>query len=122
MTRNELIPPELKTMTLQEWRERGRRLFGNDWRTWKFRCPVCRHVAQAGDWLDAGAPEGAIAFSCIGRWNGEGKQGDSPVRRPAGGGPCMYAGGGLFKLNPVTVVSPDGTQNQVFAFADDEGK
>jgi hypothetical protein len=33
------------------------------------------------------------------------------------GGPCNYAGGGLFRLNPVTVVDPDGIENHAFDFA-----
>jgi hypothetical protein len=33
------------------------------------------------------------------------------------GGPCTYAGGGLFGLNPVEVVMPDGRSNRVFDFA-----
>ncbi|MBA9071867.1 hypothetical protein FHR71_005660, partial [Methylobacterium sp. RAS18] len=33
-------------------------------------------------------------------------------------GPCNYAGGGLFKLNPVIVTGPDGSEHAMFDFAD----
>ena len=84
---------------------------------WKFVCPSCRHVASVKDWKDAGAPEGAIAFSCIGRYTGAG--GDKTFR--GAGGPCDYAGGGLFGLNPVEV-SLNGEVLWLFAFADQDHK
>lgn len=61
----------------------------------------------------AGVPHSAMAFSCIGRWLPEKSEAfsDSP-------GPCNYAGGGLFRLNPVTIVNADGTESQVFDFAE----
>ena len=34
------------------------------------------------------------------------------------GQPCNYSGGDLFRLNPVTVVFPDGEKHQVFEFAE----
>jgi hypothetical protein len=98
--------------TLEEWQAEARRRFGEDPRNWKFICPSCKHVASALDWKNLGAPEGEIAFSCIGRRLANAKHmGDPP-------GPCNYAGGGLFRLNPVTVVDPEGREHGLFAFAE----
>lgn len=100
--------------THEAWLAEARRRFGDDARTWSFLCPVCGWRASVQDWKAAGAPEGAVAFSCVGRWR--------PNPRDAfggeGAGPCNYAGGGLFALNPVRVTMPDGTHHDVFQFAE----
>ena len=104
----------LTRYTLAEWQAEAQRRFGNDSAKWAFVCPICKHVATVDDYRKAGAPEGAVGFSCIGRWvpnsrvafGGEGK------------GPCNYTGGGLFKLNPVRVIDPEGEEHQMFDFAD----
>lgn len=97
------------TMTRDEWHAEGQRLFGDDIMQWKFVCPACGHVASVQDWKDAGATEGAVAFSCVGRY--------LPVCRDAfaeGKGPCNYAGGGLIGLNPIDVEG-----RMTFAFAEE---
>lgn len=76
-------------------------------------CPSCDHVATVRDWKDAGAKENNAAFSCVGRWLGA----DDKHTFRKDGGPCQYAGGGLFQLNPITVTHPDGATVQCFAFA-----
>jgi hypothetical protein len=93
----------------EEWVADGVRRFGADRFTWPFVCPACGHVATATDWRRAGAPDSAIAFSCIGRWLAA-KPRDAFEKGP---GPCDYAGGGLIGLNPVEV---DG--GRYFAFAE----
>jgi hypothetical protein len=98
--------------SLEAWRAKGRELFGEDPMKWRFVCPSCKHVASVQDWKDAGAPGNAAAFSCVGRWKG----GDDKKTFRGEGGPCFYAGGGLFAINPVTVIDPDGKRHQVFAF------
>lgn len=85
-------------MTHEEWYAEGKRLFGEDVMQWRFVCPSCGHIASVQDWKDAGAPEGAVAFSCVGRWMGSEKE-----IFDKSGGPCNYAGGGLFGLNPIKV-------------------
>lgn len=97
---------------LEGWRAKGTELFGADQLAWRFVCPSCNHVASVSDWRDAGASEGAAAFSCVGRWKG----GDDSKTFRGEGGPCMYAGGGLIGLNPIVVVMPDGKERAVFAF------
>jgi len=81
---------------------------------WRFVCPVCKTEMAVEDWKRVGATEGEVAFSCIGRHI----EGAQPAFRRTKAGPCDYAGGGLFRLNPVTVTK-DGKEHQVFAFAED---
>lgn len=103
-----------ETYTREAWWAEGERRFGPNMAEWRFVCPACGHVASVADWKNAGASSGEIAFSCIGRRLPECRDafGDGP-------GPCNYAGGGLFRLNPVKVISAmNGHENEVFAFAD----
>jgi hypothetical protein len=102
-----------RTVTKEEWIADAERRFGKDQMAWRFVCPSCGHVATPADWKNAKAPEGTVAFSCIGRWTGAD---DSKTFKKAGG-PCIYAGGGLFKINPVTVIDEDGREHELFDFA-----
>jgi hypothetical protein len=101
------------TMTIEEWKAEGARLFGADSLEWKFVCPSCGHITPVKEWKDAKAPEGAVAFSCVGRY----LSADGKNTFKKAGGPCNYAGGGLFKLNPITVIDTSGAEHQVFDFA-----
>lgn len=86
-------------MKREEWEKQGEELFGKDIMKWRFVCPACGCVISVKDYRDAGAPSGAIGFSCIGRYLNK-------CREAFGGngkGPCNYAGGGLFGLNKVEV-------------------
>ena len=102
------------TMTHEEWQAKGTALFGEDQFQWKFVCPSCGHVAAVVDWKNAGAKIESAAFSCVGRWLGA----DDKKTFEGKGGPCTYAGGGLFGLNPVTVHKSNGTTDNYFAFAE----
>jgi TPP-dependent indolepyruvate ferredoxin oxidoreductase alpha subunit len=97
-------------MNQDEWHAKGEQLFGPDIMRWRFVCPSCGHVASVQDWKDAGASEGAVAFSCVGCY--------LPTCNEAfggnGSGPCNYAGGGLYRLNPVDVEG-----RPTFAFAEE---
>ena len=104
-----------KKMTREQWLAEATSRFGEDMMRWRFVCPCCGHVAAVQDWKDAGAPEGAVAFSCVGRWTSDEARG---AFEGEGQGPCNYAGGGLFKLNPVVVVASDGSEHDVFDFAE----
>jgi hypothetical protein len=106
---------ELTNMTHDEWKAEGERLFGADVLTWRFVCPVCHYECSVADYKAAGAPSSAAGFSCVGRWLPKDR-----VRESFGGagtGPCDYAGGGFFRLNPVRVRMPEGDELQAFAFA-----
>lgn len=105
------MPHKTIEMTYEQWRARGAELFGPDMMQWRFVCPCCGHVASVQDYKDAGAKEGNVGFSCIGRW--------LPKARDAfakGAGPCNYAGGGLFRLNPIHVTGPLDSEAWVMAF------
>lgn len=110
--------PEIRKTTLAEWREEAVKLFGPDELKWQFVCPVCGHVASVADWKAVGASSGEVAFSCVGRHI----EGSKPAFEKNGKGPCTYTGGGLFRLNPVEVLCPDGSTIQAFEFAKAEAK
>jgi|SRR5687767_212614 len=103
----------MRKVTSEQWEAEGRSLYGDDKMNWKFRCPSCGHVASVADWKAAGASQGEVAFSCVGRH----LNANDKATFGRSGGPCNYAGGGLFKINPVTV--DDGTfKHSMFEFAD----
>jgi hypothetical protein len=110
----------MRQLSFDDWGEEGRFLFGNDILLWKFRCPSCGYVAAVKDWMAAGAPEGAIAFSCLGRYLKVDKDLEAVYEMATfkkKGGPCLYAGGGLIRLNPVQIIRKDGTvYMRVFEF------
>lgn len=103
----------MRTITHDEWEAEAKRRFGDNVMNWAFKCPSCHHVAKVRDWQEAGAPEAAVAFSCVGRW----MDADDNRTFSRVGGPCQYAGGGLIGLNPVTV-KRDGKDHCVFEFAE----
>lgn len=105
-------------MTKEEWEAKGTELFGKDRFDWKFKCPSCGYIASVRQWKDVGAGSGEIAFSCIGRRKVNSHE--AFTANAVNGGPCNYAGGGLFRLNPV-VVTVDGDEVvELFAFAEDD--
>ena len=97
---------------IDDWRAEGARRFGDDHMKWRFVCPSCGHVQTPADYKAVNAPETAVAFSCIGRWT-PGATGEIGQK---GKGPCNYAGGGLFRLNPIRVVDGS-TAHEIFEFA-----
>lgn len=104
-----------RVLSEAEWVDEGSRRFGPDKRAWRFVCPACGHVACVQDWIDAGATPLQAAFSCVGRYLKR-RARDAFARGP---GPCNYAGGGLFGLNPVKVRTQSGKIERVFAFAEE---
>lgn len=102
----------MREVTMEQWRAEGESLFGPDEMQWKFVCPICKHEQSAQDYKDAGAPESAVAFNCVGRYvDGSRSAFHGKVKGP---GPCDYSGGGLFKVNPVHI---EGRNSAVFEFA-----
>lgn len=102
-----------QTMTQEEWTAEGERRFGADRMQWRFVCPSCKQDTPVSAWRKAEAPDSAIAFSCVGRWS----DGNDNNTFKGKNGPCKYAGGGLFKLNPITVIESGGKEHQLFDFA-----
>jgi hypothetical protein len=93
----------------KDWAAIGRKLYGDDRRDWKFKCPVCGNVATARDYEMAGASEGTVGFSCLGRWTGA-------TSSFNGSAPCNYAGGGLIRLNPIFILTESGHKHNLFDF------
>lgn len=105
------VTEKLPELTHAEWLAEAVRRFGKDPKGWRFVCPSCGYVASGREWIDRDAPD-MVAFSCVGRLVGNGKEmGDKT------GGPCNYAGGGLFRLNPQAIKMDDGEVSHAFAFA-----
>ncbi len=100
----------MDAITVEEWRAEAVRRFGEDPLLWRFVCPSCGHVAAVKDWKDAGAPDNTAAFSCVGRYTKA--RGEILGKEQ----PCNYAGGGMFRLNPIAVKGEEGTVTNVFAF------
>ena len=96
---------------MEEWIKEGEKRFGQDQMEWKFVCPVCRYVAATKDWLAIGAEEDEVAFSCVGRHM---KNKRKAFGGKEGPGPCDYAGGGFYNMNPVKI---GGEENNYFDFA-----
>jgi hypothetical protein len=111
------MPKELVVTryTLAEWRAEAALRFGPDPMDWQFVCPVCEVVTSVREWKEAGASEGAVAFSCIGRYK-EGSSEAFGVIAPATK-PCNYTQGGLFKMARVCIVNDEGEESWVFDFA-----
>ena len=103
---------KMREVTHADWKAEAVLRFGANPLKWRFECPSCAHIATVKDWKDAGANEGEVAFSCVGRRL---NAGDAKAFKRAGG-PCNYTGGGLFRLNPVSVVFEDGKKESVFEF------
>ncbi len=106
-------------MTHDEWLAKGKELFGEDTMNWKFICPACHTVQSAQDFKEAGVSSSItsrqIAYSCIGRRLPQ-KQKAFSEKTVIKGQPCDYTSGGLFNINPVTVMYPDGTIDHAFDF------
>jgi hypothetical protein len=96
-----------------DWVAEATAKFGADPMGWTFVCPVCNHPQSTKDYKDAGAPQECVGFSCIGRW----LENANKAFEEGGEGPCNYAGGGLFRLNPVRVRMPDGAVVEAFEWA-----
>jgi hypothetical protein len=113
------LPDPTPRMTHAEWLAEGKRRFGEDFQKWRFKCPVCGHVASIGDYkpfADQGATPSSAAQECIGRYAGKRR---AAFGIDSGPGPCDYALFGLFRLPGVVITPQDGGEPMMsFAFAD----
>ncbi len=108
---------EVRRISIEEWLEEGEKLFGEDKKQWRFRCPNCKGVQTSQDFRDLGIhglDPAAVYVNCIGRHDPSIKQvgtlGD-------GHSPCDYTSGGLFNLAKTMVVQ-NGKEFPVFEFAE----
>jgi hypothetical protein len=103
------------TLTHTEWQAEAKRRYSSSEQI-AFTCPVCKHRQTVADYVAAGDTTMRMAgFSCIGRLLPESDTSDAFSGKP---GPCSYAGGGLFRLNPILVTFENGTTRETFDFAD----
>ena len=101
-------------ITVENYRIEGERRYGPARKNWVFKCPVCGIKTKAEEWVNNGAEDQA-AFSCIGRSMKTKKDMFDTGKK----GPCNYAGGGLFRLNPIKIKFTNGSVGEFFDFADD---
>ena len=104
----------MKYNSVKEWQDEAKRRFGDDPMSWKFRCPMCGHVASVRDFKDAGAKSSSCAYQeCIGRYTGKG----SPKKgNDSGCDWCIY---GLFGTEDHDkVVADNGKEIDVYPFAE----
>jgi len=96
----------LRIISAEEWRKKGKELYGENARDWKFRCPACGHIQTAQDFRDNDIdPNGKVYYSCIGRW--------------VPGNGCDWTLGGLLTIHTLEVIGEDDSKIPVFEFADD---
>ena len=104
--------------SIDAWKSEGVRRFGKDILKWKFKCPMCGHVAAVEDFKAAGAndPANSAYEECLGRYTGKGspKEGDNSG--------CNWAAYGLFGIpkGGVYVFTGEDTGAHIFDFADCE--
>ena len=103
----------VRSVTRAQWEAEGHEHFGSDPLAWAFVCPSCEHVQTTRDYKDVGATIDDVAFNCVGRW----VEGSKSAFSDMSPGPCTYAGGGLFTLNPVRITLPDGVVLSRFEWA-----
>lgn len=80
--------------SLEDWKAEGERRFGKNILKWRFKCPMCGHVAAVEDFKAAGAkdPANSAYEECLGRYTGKG----SPKKGDSSG--CNWAAYGLFGI------------------------
>lgn len=109
----------MRTVTLDEFQNELRAQGVKSHDDFAFRCPICKTIQSSRDLVKAGAGrtfddvQKYLAFSCVGRFT---KAGPWKKDEPPGRG-CDWTLGGLFKLNDLTVVTPDGERHPRFEIA-----
>lgn len=108
----------MKKQTLKEWLDEGKKIFGEDFKQWKFKCPACGRVSSIQDFLDAGADANDAYQECIGRVNGKGNKDGKDE-----GFGCNWVAYGFFGTlgKGRTVINDNGKEIEVFEFATKEG-
>lgn len=103
--------------SLEDWKAEGERRFGKDLMKWKFRCPMCGHVAAVQEFADLGAkdPANSAYEECLGRYTGKG----SPKEGDCSG--CNWAAYGLLGIpkGGTYVFTGEDTGAHIFDFAEE---
>jgi len=110
--------PDNQQMPHAEWLAEGRRRFGDDPKSWQFRCPVCGNIQTMEDFERVVAGPHSVYQECIGRHLPS--RASDFAQTPAKDGtksPCDYAAYGLFQFG-WKVIDEAGKAVPVFPFAD----
>ena len=111
-------------MSIEDWMAKGKELFGEDPKRWKFKCACCGHVQTIGDFIelrDLGlwdGDAGVAYYNCIGRYDSRIPEKELGKLDGKGKSPCDYTLGGLISLAKTIVVDGDGNEHKVFEFAE----
>lgn len=107
----------MKTMKIKEWKETGKKLYGDEPINWKWKCPACGHVASAMDFQKLNTDPSRAYQECIGRVNGKGTSNGED-----NGNGCKWTAFGLFKTlgKGINIVTEDGHEVEVFKYANAE--
>lgn len=97
---------EKKVLSLEEWKEKGKKIFGtDDYKEWKFVCPACKNIQSFKDFEGlVDDPLDVFYFSCIGRY-----------KKGVG---CDWTLGGLLQIHETEVTDREGENHPVMEFAD----
>lgn len=104
--------------SVEAWKAEGRKRFGEDFFKWRFKCPMCGHVAAVEDfrqYADQGAEPDCSYVECIGRYTGA--PGPEKVKDASG---CNWAAYGLFGIpkGGTYVFTGENEGKHIFDFAD----
>lgn len=120
---------EYEPMTENEWLEKGKSLFGDDFLQWKFKCPICGNIQKPEDFKhfkNNGATPDSARSECIGRYMPKEKvttafgNKNKKVKSP-----CDYASYGLLRFGHKITLN-NGEETFAFPFFiekdDDNGR
>jgi len=94
-----------QVLFIDDWMEKGRKLFGDDPLDWKFKCPACCHVQTMRQFKDAGEKPDLAYINCASRYGLGGLSN------------CNWSMGGLFKIGGQYVIDKRFVPHLVFDFA-----
>lgn len=104
------LEPHIEYESREEWLDKGRELYGDDYYQWKFRCPACGNIARIEDYKefkDKGASPDSAATECLGRYK-RGRKG--PLK-------CDWAAYGFFSGPSYIKFDDEPRKAAVFNFA-----
>lgn len=103
--------------SVEAWKAEGERRFGPNLNNWKYKCPMCGHVASVQDFKDLGVedPANTAYEECIGRYTGKG----TPQKGDSSG--CNWAAYGLLGIPKGGTYIFTGPEKgaHIFEFADE---
>jgi hypothetical protein len=97
----------------EDWQQEMSKRYGER-DNFEFVCPICKYPQTVKQCEEAGARPGEIGFSCVGRHIEGSRRAFGDKKNNKKTGPCDYAGGGLFAMNPVTIVFAEGGDVRIF--------